>query len=465
MKFFITRGLVVIGLFSLFSCLEQKAKKSNDFNLDIESLYISYLDSAILSLDQISNDQDSIGQSVHYINARKFFKRIEPILSFMESENFKTLNGPNILKVHEEDATDIKIKKPRGFQVIEETLFSDSVDVDLLVEQIEFTKNRLTFIKNNTDLSSNKCYHYIWMIRRAVSRIALTGVTGFDSPVLENSTNEAVEVYIGIGEIIRVLESQFTDKVLYKEWERSIDSAIAVLKSEGFNEFDRYAFIKEFTHPQLVLTNKTAKDWSITYPFTLALHNDVESLFASEAFNANYFSGRKGTKDTTRVLLGQRLFNDKHLSIDNNMSCATCHQESLGFTDGLSKPKGQSRNSPTLLYAALQQKFFYDGRSGSLEGQIVSVVNNTSEFHSSLDSLVATVKKNKQYVSSFSEAYKDGVTNANVRNAIADYVRELTPFDSKFDRNINGLESTLTQLTSSIRKNVGFSLRHQRFET
>ena len=40
--------------------------------------------------------------------------------------------------------------------------------------------------------------------------------------------------------------------------------------------------------------------------------------------------------------------------------------------------------------------------------------------------------------------YNGQITNMNVRNAIATYIRSLAPFDSKFDRNMNDLEDTMT---------------------
>lgn len=106
---------------------------------------------------------------------------------------------------------------------------------------------------------------------------------------------------------------------------------------------------------------------------------------------------------------------------------------------------GNHRNSPTLFYAALQKGFFYDNRAGSLEGQIVDVTTNVNEFHTDLDHLQQVAASDADYVKSFHELYqKDTVLEGDVRNAIASYIRSLVPFNSKFDRNMNGLEQTLT---------------------
>jgi cytochrome c peroxidase len=146
-----------------------------------------------------------------------------------------------------------------------------------------------------------------------------------------------------------------------------------------------------------------------------------------------------------KIALGKRLFHDKRLSSQGNpMSCATCHLEDQGFAQSLKTPPGLTRNSPTVAYAALQKSFFWEGRSGSLEGQIVSVVESPLEFHSDLKSLETALSKDSNLVNVFADLYPDTLSEANVRNALADYVRSLIPFNSKFDRNIRGEEQSLT---------------------
>ena len=72
-----------------------------------------------------------------------------------------------------------------------------------------------------------------------------------------------------------------------------------------------------------------------------------------------------------RVELGRKLYFDTRLSVDNSVSCATCHDVTRGFTDQRAVSegiKGQlgKRNAPTTLNAVLLQTFFWDGRSPSL---------------------------------------------------------------------------------------------------
>ena len=151
-----------------------------------------------------------------------------------------------------------------------------------------------------------------------------------------------------------------------------------------------------------------------------------------------------------RIALGKALFNDESLSGSGTISCATCHIKEKAFTDGLKTSIGLNgkvlqRNSPTLTYAVYQKTFFYDGRGDGLEGQIVGVTNNENEFHIDLKTLENKVKNNPKYKQQFDSLYKGKINNRNVRHAIATYIRSLTPFNSKFDRNMQDLENTLTE--------------------
>ena len=85
-----------------------------------------------------------------------------------------------------------------------------------------------------------------------------------------------------------------------------------------------------------------------------------------------------------------------------------------------------------------------DARTGSLEGQIVGVADNHNEFNLPMDSIVNRVKKNPKYKLLLASLYGSKKLDFNIRHAIASYIRKLSPFNSKFDNNINKKENTLT---------------------
>ncbi len=444
--------ILLVCLFALnYSCKNDKdytaaIQKENSTPISLlEDDYKTKLNKCITALETLEKATSFETALSSYKEARSHFKSIEPILAFIDKNNYMSLNAPNILKIEEEDATDIKIRKPFGFQVIEETLHEEPLDLKAVAKITEKTKHRLKLIEQNTYIKL-KDYHIIWLVRDQIARIALTGITGFDSPVLETSLTDAQLGYMTIENILNLYTENFSETTLLDQWNSEIKASIEMLKGD-FNEFDRYTFIKNYTHQQLELLNKTVQDWNVDFPFELAFNNDMYSLFSNDTFNIDFFADyvEVDSLKQTKQQLGKVLFNDKKLSANNTMSCATCHKQELAFTDGLKIFPKQKRNTPTLTYAALQQSFFYDGRTGNLEGQIVDVVNNVNEFHSDLSNLQTVIKTDSTYFKSFNQLYPNGVTDDNIRNAIAVYIRSLNKFNSKFDNNINDIEQTITQ--------------------
>ncbi|WP_231128420.1 cytochrome-c peroxidase [Tenacibaculum mesophilum] len=446
-------------LVSIIGCKQEKATSYSKLDnralvAKVQEYYSERLDDCISSLEEINVVEEVSEKLNKYKLARREFKLIEPILAFADKENYKSLNAPNILKIEEEDATDIKIRAPFGFQVIEELLNEDEVDVAEVGSIIKKTVSRLKLIAANNTLYLKK-HHVLWLLRDQIARIALVGITGFDSPVLEQSLLEAKTNYETLLFIINTYKSEFSKDKLYTDFVNELQTAQKMLQEGNFESFNRYDFIKNHTHKQLELLAKTSEDWKVEFPLTMAFNNNITSLFSKETFNIDFFNDYhqlEKAMSNEKIALGRKLFNDKNLSKEGVMSCATCHIKDKAFTDGLATFPKQKRNTPTLSYAAYQQTFFHDGRAGSLEGQIVGVVENKNEFHTNLENLTETVKNDSVYTKSFANLYGK-VTDFNIRNAIANYIRSLGDFSSKFDKNINNKENTLT--TSEIN---GFNL-------
>jgi len=152
--------------------------------------------------------------------------------------------------------------------------------------------------------------------------------------------------------------------------------------------------------------------------------------------------------DAAKVRLGRRLFHDPILSGDGTVSCASCHSLDRGGADGRRSSLGIRNqvgpiNAPTVLNARFHIAQFWDGRAADLREQAAGPVANPAEMGNTWDNVVATLNRSATYSALFRASYPDGVTAANVRDAIAIYEETLvTP--SRFDRWLKGDESALT---------------------
>lgn len=418
---------------------------------NLKQVYFSALDSCAYHLSKIDTSKTLSENKLSFLQSRKWYKRAEPFIIAFDYENYKTLNGPNLLRVEEEAPNDIKKLKLRSFQVIEEVLLGEDPDNKTLHNTLIFMNARLPFIKVNNMIARQSDRHFLKMIRDQIVTIATKGITGFDSPVLANSLKEASYNYQSILDVLAIYEQVFSDSALYEAWIEELEASIDILNRSDFDDFNRYSFIKNHINNQLSLVKRTADDWNIKLKTDYRLNPDSENLFAADFFNLAGFSSKSIYKNSDSIIqLGKKIFNDKSLSKNNLMSCASCHISEKGFTDGLKTPNSNTgkpllRNTPTLLYTAYQESFFYDGIALSLEGQIKHVVENTQEFHTDLFTIERGISSDSTYVRTFKKLYPNGVTNQNITNAIANYERSLGTFDSRFDLNMQGEASDLSE--------------------
>ena len=130
--------------------------------------------------------------------------------------------------------------------------------------------------------------------------------------------------------------------------------------------------------------------------------------------------------DEEKLQLGSDLFNENRLSRDGSVACASCHIGMLGMVDrnpvsfGIGGAKG-TLNAPTIFNAALNFRQFWDGRALTLQEQALGPIENPVEFGHDLDGAVAVLKSVPEYVRVFDRLYPDGITAANLGDAIAYY--------------------------------------------
>lgn len=145
--------------------------------------------------------------------------------------------------------------------------------------------------------------------------------------------------------------------------------------------------------------------------------------------------------------LGRVLFYDKNLSVDNTISCASCHQQEFAFGDPAPLSTGvdglTGRHSMRLVNARFgdEVRFFWDERANTLEQQTTMPIQDHVEMGFSgengdpgLDSLIVKLEAIGYYQQLFEFVYGDPeITEVRMRLAMAQFVRSMQSFDSKFD--------------------------------
>jgi len=174
---------------------------------------------------------------------------------------------------------------------------------------------------------------------------------------------------------------------------------------------------------------------------------------------ANYAAQSKPayiTKDNTgnnpiinaKATLGRVLFYDKKLSIDNTISCASCHKQAFAFSDNQLVSTGVAggktdRHSMRLVNErfGVETKFFWDERATSLESQTTQPIADHNEMGFSgqagrvgIAALLTKLQGVDYYNELFKFVYGDiTVTEPRLQECLAQFVRSIQSFDAKYD--------------------------------
>ena len=147
---------------------------------------------------------------------------------------------------------------------------------------------------------------------------------------------------------------------------------------------------------------------------------------------------RKAEEPISIESLGEKLFFDPILSSDYTVSCASCHKPGIAFADTSVVSTGVHgrtglRNTPSVMNLRFSKTFFWDGRAGSLEEQVLGPIANPKEMNLPPDRAVARLKSNNKYRELFKTVFREGPNKINLAQAIAAFERTLETSDSPFD--------------------------------
>ncbi len=140
--------------------------------------------------------------------------------------------------------------------------------------------------------------------------------------------------------------------------------------------------------------------------------------------------------------LGRVLFYDPRLSVDDRVSCASCHVQQFAFSDSARLSRGvrgarTARHSMGLVNARFYAtgRFFWDERAASLEALVLQPIQDPAEMALSLDALVTKLSLTSYYPALFTGAFgSPEITTDRVARALAQFTRSLVSTNAKIDR-------------------------------
>tara|TARA_B100001146_G_scaffold225204_1_gene247800 strand:+ start:10033 stop:11976 length:1944 start_codon:yes stop_codon:yes gene_type:complete len=406
-----------------------------------------------------------------YRNLRDQFKKVSFLLEYLDKEAYdKVLNGAPLPKL-EPKVSDYAILEPKGLQVIDELMveeFTPNLQEELTFQakKINVQANRLVSFVQTQKINDRQ---FLEASRQAVLRITTLGVTGFDTPGTLQGVEDTKIVLQSLQSYFNYYEDELAQvkaPELLDHLNDLFDSGIAATEHASFDAFNRLQFIKEVANPiyktikdiHTVLQYETIAEVS---RFPLAVNSEADHLFSPDFLNEFYYvSIDPNAQFEALAALGKKLFHDPILSLDNRMSCATCHAPEKAFTDGLPKSANNqggtlARNAMTLNYSVYASGYFHDMRTKRLEDQFEHVIMSKEEFNTNYQEIIAKLELSPTYKKGFQRAFpkQTMMRPYQLDYALAAYVMRLNAFNSKLDRYFQGAEVTL-----SAKEEQGFNL-------
>ena len=425
--------------------------------------YLKHMTDAIAYIDTLSKiPVESEAAKINFIKLRTSFKKAEAYGAYLNPEVGHRVNGPALPLLTEDTQ---KMLLPVGIQKIEESIYDGALSNERYLKELSITKGMLSNLARNIADKELNSQRFFIAIHQQLMRILSLSLSGFDSPISKLGIREAGISLASLKEVYQLsiqTEVQKKNPKLDRELILKLDIAIAYTRvNSDFDSFDRYTFIKDYLNGVMKTWVEIRKELDIWEPVDNKPFNfDAETFFDEDAFNANFFAAVTNKNSSKiQITLGKKLFFDANLSKGGKMSCVTCHNPKKGWADGMTvnlnnNGKPLKRNTPSIINAAFQKSFFWDGRANNLMDQISSVFTNEQEFNTTVHQFSSEILVDSTYTALFKEAYGGVSTrNTDIIKALSAYIATIKGFSSKFDKNMRGEEDTFTN-----QEQLGFNL-------
>lgn len=450
---------------AVLSSFTEKKTAYDTIKNDITKKYIKDLNHFAIASDKLyqtslkytGSEKDTKLLRTQLQKARSHYKRAEFLAEYLDLEFCKDfLNGAPLPKL-ERNAGNPVIVAPKGLQILEELIYSDSLDVREVTAQTRILRDKSLEFFNMQKSVTIEHRQILEASRAELIRVYTLSLTGFDTP---GSGKALEDVYTTLSTLEERLKHYFQktkekNQDLSKVSSMTFKNAMEYLKENNdFDSFDRLFFLKEYINPIYSQLLKIHQILEIeTRDEVMAFKDPVnyysENLFDEDFLDPFYFTSlneKVYTKELTD--LGKTLFFDPALSLNNKRSCASCHNPAKAFTDGKSKSlafdfKGTvDRNSPTLVNAIFADRYFHDMRAFRLEDQVEHVMLSEKEFNFNFLEASQKLNGSEDYKKLFQLSFPwyDGekISRETITLALSAYVQSLVALNSPFDKYVRG---------------------------
>ncbi len=448
-----------VSILVLVAVSQLNFKTSSTVVPELRQYLLQELDLTIKSLEQLKTS--STKQQENYTEARKHYKHLEFFIEYYSPREAKyDVNGPLVPKHDIENGR--TVVEPKGFQKIEELLFSgDPIDQKELIryaDELIIALKKFHAYYESAEINETMLLE---MPQLQFHRLASLTLNGYDATINQQNVQEAIWSLEGVNKVLQCFQDECAkNSPSKKSWQlanKQLGLSLSFLKKNtDYNSFDRLTFITTCLEPLndswIDLHNSIRVKWQVKKQ---ALNLQKKGLFQKQIWNLPYFSIYYADTLTTQLQaeLGKLLFFDPILSGNGQRSCASCHKADKAFAENLSTSqhfdgmRNLERNAPTLLNVSLQQAFFHDGRVGQLEQQAFDVVHNEEEMAGNMALSAKKLAESEEYRELFSKAFPaknaTGITVYQIQKALAEYERSLVTLNSRFDAYITGNKTAL----------------------
>lgn len=416
------------------------------------------------AIDNIqAGDPGSVAKARQLLaHCRMHYKSLEFFLTYFFPTEAVTYNMPP--KTEVEEQPNLELTEPVGLQVVESLLYATDVfaQKDNLIKQMGVICSSAEDIPSLLFNFRGSEQQLLESVRLELIRIMALGISGYDAPLLKTGIAESYAALVSVNRALQPLlvkGEAFCDSIsLYMQ-----QSLQFLQANTAFDGFDRLKFLTDCALPLQYHLGSWIRQTGREINSTAAISYDAPHLFDPEFFVKKAFASSAATDNTALAGLGRALFFDRSLSGNNVTSCASCHDPSLYFSDGMAKSRAFNqhsllpRNAPSIMYSVFQYGQGWDGSVPGLEAQVIKVLYSPEEMNVNSEVMIEKLRKNNGYRSLFREAFPasgdSAVSVRNIASAIASFVRTCNPFTTPFDLYMRGDRSAL----SASEKN-GFNL-------